>query len=267
MEMEEAKQIIAAYVSGDHFSERDLNEAVRVARSDRVYGRRLLRGLGLWGRRQRECDVFLSNLAEFSEMDPEVREAEMPELVDHMKRCRSCLKAYWEVVSIWSGRGTIKKAEPFIIVLDPSGSIRAGESCPPPQERTARAAGHPPALLESRDITEDRQREQEQHLEWELEDPDAAVTILFVVEPDKDDRGTLLVGCEVKPEPWSEVIPDEIEVTIVDCITNREYPCGSLSAFRKNLPLPSNSNLLQLHTRTRDIEWTIPLNLTGEGDD
>jgi hypothetical protein len=171
----EAKRMMASYLTGRRVSREDLEQARALIGEEGPTRRFLAEELGTHEEWVSECDVFLSRLAEFSELAAEERERRMPRLAAHLEACPACRQAYWDVKPLWITRvareaaGGVQEmcrglAERIRLGVDQVGRLLEEGLCPPSLVLEPLAAGAPGRVAAA-------------HRVWELRDEDSGAAI------------------------------------------------------------------------------------------
>ncbi len=261
MNLSDAKKTIAAYMVGDPVAREALEQALQIVRrEDSEYAAFLERELDLGADWQSDCAVFLENLAEFSDMDDEERQEEMPELVAHLDVCRSCLMAYWKFRPLWS-----EGAEPaetgdaggVVICLADHIRVRVGAAgqlsehgTGPPSERLvqmAKAAGP----LDEAEVVNNVPPTGEAEKQWVLRDDVSGCA--FRLTLCGSGSGEVSLRCEFEGQP-----PEGIGLGDVH-LEAREADSGRL---REGRPL---ARLVGGQITLAPINWLIDLRLRLPG--
>ena len=267
MEAEEAKGIIASFLTGEHAARAELKRAVDTVRSDPEYVEHLRREFGSHDEWVSECDIFLSSLAEFAEMSPERRLRDMPESTEHLEKCDSCRTMYWQVMPLWiaepSADETVAEkslAGIISLTLDASGELRQIGFGPPAVVRREMAAAAGAVVLGKTAY------DAGQWTEWVFDDPETAAIVRLRIS--SDPTGDLKVECRVETEEGAPVDPKQVRIEVRDADKDTLYLSGLLSRFRGHLSLPAGSWLIRLVSTfgPQTYSWDIPLQLGGGND-
>jgi hypothetical protein len=255
MEIEEARSILAKYLTGERCSPEELQEACKTANSDRGYLQFLNAEFGLADNEVDLHEVFRANADEFCELPKEERQRKFPELIEHLWRCASCLAVYWQIAPIWKqGLPTKVSAnvkhlvEGLNLVWNRSaGLVQKGIPIPPVELPTvaAIAAGD---------------QEKTQPTRWEFVDEDTGVSIEVTAKLDPKEGLAVFIEAsgEMSGEPYLEMVPVNSEEVLV---------AGPLPIFTANpIYLPSGEYLLKVRgtTASDSLEWVIPLAFSKE---
>jgi hypothetical protein len=261
MDLQEAKKIFALYLTGQNVPEALLEQARQVVRSDQEYTRYLSEEVGMSDNWIIDCEVFLSHLAEFSEMTAVERRREMPELTLHVERCNTCRQAYWEVNPLWTleaARSTSKElAQHIKLTLDNAGWLREQGPGPPSVEQER--VGAELRAQKKGDLASGASWVKEK--EWRLSDEEANCTIHLFISGQPNGEAMLRCEIEYKHTP-ATASGAKIEV--------REVGSGSLLLDRslsdlqsKPIHLLPGSWKIKLQSPGDEVirEWIIPLEL------
>ena len=101
MNVDEAVDIVANYLTGGPADRQQLTDACAAVNADEKYRRFFSREFGLERRSETPCRQFEAYVAEFAGMSPAQREREMPESLKHVQQCANCRRLYWEVREPW----------------------------------------------------------------------------------------------------------------------------------------------------------------------
>jgi hypothetical protein len=120
MNRNEAIEAIVSYLQGRAIPAEALERAWEILRGDGAFVRELRETAGALPDSTEECEAFLSNLAEFSDLSgDEERRAEMPEMAEHRESCSYCRRAFWAIEPPWIAEGEhARLAEPLVVSLD-----------------------------------------------------------------------------------------------------------------------------------------------------
>jgi hypothetical protein len=274
MDNSTAKKIIASYLSGYRdVSREELRQACEAVRSDRQYLDYLKDELGLSEDWTSECDVFIENAAEFCEMTGEERKREMPDMLAHLDRCPSCLRAYWDIEPLWISRAataaraiTRELGHRIRLVIDSAGRLRQQGLGPPALEYRpiAAALSGPPSYEAAPDLPTARATARK---EWSLKDDEAVCNLRIVL--DGAATGGAALTCSIEYEAPAPR-PDEARIEIREASTSRLYLAGKLSDFESEpilLPTGSWQIIIQSSSHAETRSWRIPLEIEAESED
>jgi len=273
MQIEDARRLIASYLTGRPVSGEALAAACEMAKTDAEYIQYLKEELGLRSDWVSECDVFLSNLAEFGEMSSEERDTEMPGLMSHLAHCQSCRRAYWEVVPLWKpatapggGGPSVKRlAEGLVVVADTFGRVRQSGWGPSPEEvvvAAAAAGGEPAAAgLGGPQVGPHGMGPRR----WVFRDEEGGCTIHL--EVCGRESGGMAIGCRLEAAEASPATSARLRLEVRQVDNNVLFVAGPLANFlAAPLFLPWGEWLIRLLAAgAADTHvWEIPLSLEQE---
>lgn len=287
MSIEDARKIIAAYLSGydpngyRFVSDDELQQALENIKLDEDYYQYLMKELGMGIDWRNECEVFLSHLAEFSEMLGGERKHKMPDLLAHAEICRSCRDAYWYMKPIWETRviEELKKlckrlSEPISLAVGEAGKLfNRGLNPLDKDEELVVAIAMGEKVVSSILGYENGDTEPKLRKEWKFEDEETNCIIHLVVSGRP--------AGEVEIEFWLEcgisagLQPEDLSIQLykyengssIDRDFSSEFDSpffdDSLSALPKRLILNKGSWLIRVQARNNT--WELPLNIEVEG--
>ena len=267
----EAKKTIACYLAGQRVSRAVLENAWSVLHSAAEQLRPLGEELGLEGEWGSECDVFLSHLAEFSELSKTEREQRMPESVAHVEDCASCRRAYWNVRPLWISEaasalqqkaGAIRRrlAEPIRLAIDQTARLLEQGIGP---LSTAEIAGATAGALLGA-APEGRFAEPMERKEWMLKDEQEGCVIHLIVcgLP----SGQAGVNCALEAASPAAAQPEQARIELRDAEHDSLHLAGRLSDFQAEpILLPQGSWILRVQSSSREgaRTWDLPLELVA----
>jgi hypothetical protein len=131
VKLDDAKKIMASYLTGDTVTNDDLVDACETLnRGDRGYIEFLEEEFGLPDATPDLCEVFADRVAEFGEMSEAERRAELPELAAHVEACAECQSMYREIYLSafaagvnWAGGQLRRLAEPIRLLVGWAGEL------------------------------------------------------------------------------------------------------------------------------------------------
>jgi hypothetical protein len=255
----EAKKIIAAYLAGRRVSAAEVAQATGILRADQGYAEALARVTRAERGTISACDLFLSRVAEYSELTPADRQRRMPELWRHVRECATCRDALWNVQPWWleaaagqvkAGAATLWRtlADQIRVRIDAAGRVfDAGMGPPPLREHLVAATAAPPPEGEP-----SRQ-------DWELPDPQTGCLIRLTIAAVSGQSAA--VGCSLG---WSGAEPGQVRIEIRARDTHALLVGGRLSDFEgEPLTLPRGSWVVRLRTTAAGLEctWDVPVTI------
>jgi len=271
MRMEEARGVIAAYITGNRIPHDRLRTACETAGSDAEYVRHLTEELGMHRDWVCECDVFLANAAEFAEMSKSEREREMPGILAHLATCHSCRQVYWAIRPMWKkpdlvgGAAVAAVAETIVLHADEGGQLRERGLGPLSEEalHVAAAAGGEITLKEADELARDIEAAARRR--WLLPDDEARCTIHLEVQ-ELTGKGAVL-SCELECLEGSTVDVARVRIEVCDAVDDSLFLAGRLPDIQRSpIAVPLGSWIIRL----RDVEptggrtWEITLDLGQE---
>lgn len=274
MNLKEAKSLIAAYLTGQPVAAGRLRVACEAVRSDEDYLQHLRQELGMHDDWSSDCDSFLANVAELSELSGSQREREMPGLVGHLAACNTCRRAYWSIKPTWMARradvlkenaGRLRKelADQICLAFDELGNL-IEQGFGPPAARPELVHG---TLLGGADESFPGEAgEQERKKRWSLADEESG----WIVWLETVGRGEseVSVSCSIQREGDEALDASSVRIEVWDAQNETLHLAGALGDFAQEPPiLTAGSWLLKLQTADKDgeLSWEIPLTLRSAG--
>lgn len=269
MDLTEAKKLIAGYLTDSFVPREQLEEACKVANTDPEYIRYLVDELGLHGEWVSECDIFQSNLAEFSEMSEEEQRSEMKDNQEHMMECDMCRRAYWDLKTSWiqaletdTGGTKIKLPDPIILYRSDLG-LHESKQGPPPvaQEIVAIAAEKIPVEEAAAEAVAEEGRK---YHAWRREDPETGCVIGIFTSWLPDGKVSLRVEIECEGDESFDMETYQIEV--YDAYNDVLMVAGRLQDFlEKGIELVAGLWRVRLFSgdRPEADAWELRLQIKG----
>lgn len=275
MKLAKAKSIVASYLTGHRVQQDILLKAFEVARMDEEYLQYLSVELGTTPAGGSNCVIFLSRVAEFSEMSEGERQRETPELLSHVKACPSCRRAYWRVRPVWvlETAGAVKDKlrtitkvliEPIRIAVDRAGRLLEVEGGTAAYDLDRAAVG---SLMggHGEPSPENNETDEQDRRRWVLSDEDANchIRLLLCVLP----SGETKMSCVVEAAPPVLMEADRVRVEVRSAEDRALFLAGRLADFRTEpILLPEGSWSVELECPIGGQAYTykIPVNIEGE---
>lgn len=267
MERAQAKEIIAAYLSGYRTITREaLAQACEEIKQDGVYLRYLREEFGLSDDWLILCDAFAERSAEFCEMNGAERRDEMGDLVDHLNACGSCRRLYWQIIPLWreqaasAARSFLRElSEQISLVIGQGGWLREQGLGPPPLHLRAFA----PTLSVPESVPE--LPGVEKRKEWTLADEAADCEWRLVVEGQAG--GGANVTLSLQAGPAQKVSSAQTRIEVRNAATGALLLGGRLADVESEpIRLPAGSWFIHLVAKHPggSFAWKIPLELKAE---
>ena len=271
LELDDAKRLIADYLTGAYVAGDQLEAACRMANSDRGYVVALKSAVGLLGDQPSFCALFRSRLAEFSAMTADERANEMPEFLDHLDVCRPCRCAFWDLNPLWrigiadaAGVAAIVKdlGEPIHLTVSHWGSVERGAGPLSVESTTvASAAGYRRVGTRGLPQGEAPLPDAKRRRQWRFIDPDADGSVCVEVAALQPGE----VNVNVRFEPVGEPMLDQHGFWIT--VRNVERAATRLSGPLDQFLLDGfilEEGLWSIRLRAqseagRTLNWNIPL--------
>ncbi len=242
---EEARQIVSRYLTGGAVNGADLQAACKVLNSaDPEYVSYLQEEFGL-GEAAGACQAFRWNAAEMGELTPEERQAEMPELVEHLAVCQACRRFYWEIHSPWKTEGLTRTlAEPIRLEAGGGDLREAGRSLAPPP------------LVETASVQLGLLRGRLERKQWRLPLAGEADLWLRLIVAAIESEDRLQVRCQVEGE--GAAAPEFANTRIEISGPGGAVFSGSLAEFQ-NEPARVDRGAWRILLETASGRWEVPL--------
>ncbi len=270
MNAREARETIAAYLTGRRVSPDDLEQACMMIQKDAGFVEFLMNETGREPGQGSECRQSVLHLAEFSGLTASEQKEEMPEISDHLVKCEPCrglLKEIsagqdqvWDVVSETAGRIVHKLSEAIRLAFDDAGRIvNAGLACVS-ESLTPR----PVAAFMAGDQEDESSRDKGPALEWKIEDAESKET--FILRATQEEPGLLRLMCEARPGPACRLETNRLVMAVYRA--EKKTPEKRISFARGRAPV------LRLHEGKWELRleygtppeyvWIIPLEFPGK---
>ena len=272
MNADDAKTIVLAYLTGNRVPAKSLHEACARVRDDAACMDRLRDELGLSHAWTSVCTVFLSRLAELSELAPDARAAEFPEFAEHLGACPACRRQYWRVATPWAPVAggaadsagerttTLCCVKPIVVALDAAGRLSAPGDAPSPtrEEPVAAAAGGPLPWTERRAGDEPKV--------WVLDDETSHCAVRLAVSRKSADE--VAVRCRIDWDPGAAGTEQDARIEALHAESGASILAGPLSEFRdRPVILTSGAWTIRIEARALGRCWEIPLTVRVEPAD
>jgi hypothetical protein len=273
MNLEEAKSLIARYLTGQPVAVERLRVACEAVRPDWDYLQHLRQELGLHDDWSSDCDSFLANVAELSELSRSQREREMPELVTHLAACDTCRRAYWSINPAWVARsadalkenaGQLRKelAEQICLAFDELGNL-IEQGFGPPASSPELVFG---TMSGGGEFFPSEAGEQERKKQWSLADEESGWVVQFETEACSETEVSF--RCSIRRKFDELLDASGVRIEVWDAQNKALHLAGALGDFAQEpLVLTGGSWLLRLQTSDKDgeLSWEIPLRLRPAG--
>lgn len=274
MDVEEAKEVIADYLTGRTVPRRQVTEACARIRENGDYERRLKRELGFDPDWISDCCLFLENIDEYLSMTDAARKAELPELIEHVRLCRACRTAYWRIQSAWtecrdavdSRQSRIRTlAEPIQIAVARGSHLRDLGAGPPAVAPlyVARAAGG-----DAKKISGDEDEQDENlatSLLWTFHEQEHGFEILVTARVHQ--TGRVVLDTELAHAEATSLSDRDVYVQLTNQASKSVAFSGSLHDLcEEPLFLAAGTWLLTLSLTDSGGEhlWALPIMITQE---